>query len=159
MNTLQKLSGFISLFFLIFINPMDAEEFKWQDYKPFTIKQAMAEFSHEPINGYAFDFGFMKYKVKVIYSGKSRAINKDTQDFIGLWHKAIGENPKIADSFEHEILVQEESQEYWLPIQEILLKPFENEIKSSQKVDLFIMFLGIMKNGDYFFVVNEFQGE
>jgi len=160
MNSLRKIVVIIGLCFLSITNSICATEFKWQDYKPYSIKQVMAEFDPiKSINGTVYDFGFIKYKVKVINSGKSRDIDKNSLDFISKWSKAAGQDPKMADSYKHEILVQEESQEYWLPIQEILMKPFEEEVKVSKKVNLFIMFLGIMKNGNHLFIIDEFQGE
>jgi hypothetical protein len=159
MDSLRKVVVIIGLYFLTILNPIFATEFNWQDYQPYSIKQAIADFSHEPTSGYTFSGGFKKYKAKVVYLGKYRSIEKEISEFIALWGKAMAGDPKVTDSFKHEILVQEESQEYWLPIQEILLKPFEEEVKASKKTALFILYLGITNKKNHVFIINEFQEE
>jgi hypothetical protein len=58
MNSLQKIVVIVGFCFLSIINPIFATDFKWQDYKPYSIKQVMVEFDPiKPKNGTVYDFG------------------------------------------------------------------------------------------------------
>ncbi len=105
------------------------------------------------------DFHFtpgLPFRSTVRYLGKTRAIQAERLIFIEMWAQSHRMSSIIVEAFEKEILVREEDQSYWLPIQNVLIPHIEKEVKENASVTLFLVFAGAIKN-DQVFLVNEFK--
>lgn len=139
---------------------------QWDKYQPRTLKELIdlnKEFLAGTDSKVHFLFGdSFPSRVKVVYTGKSRALTKERIEVIDGWSKSRKVPKEIVDLFEKEVLFVENSVEHWLPVQKQVLAYFEEELKPGQKVELFVMWIGARKEQDkvdWVFVVNEFQAE
>ena len=58
------------------------------------------------------------------------------------------------------MLVEAEGEQYWMPVQSQLIPDFQNELKSGDKVELYVMAIGSIDHDDeheWIFIINEFQ--
>ncbi len=77
-------------------------------------------------------------------------------DFIAKWIKAARLPGAYYDMFQSEVEIQQGASVYWMPIQEVLLKPFGKEIIAGSKVRLYAMLLGEFKHVPVF-AISEFN--
>ena len=64
--------------------------------------------------------------------------------------------------YDTEFLFTETLIEYWLPIQNPLIKPLQEELKKGDGVTLYVSWIGARKESgkvDWIFLVNEFEKE
>ncbi len=63
--------------------------------------------------------------------------------------------------FTEEFLFTEDGIQYWLPVQSVLIKHFENEMHEGDSVDLFAAWIGATfaepGKREHVFLVNEFE--
>lgn len=142
---------------LILVAGTEAAEFNYAAYKPYSIKQAVNDHQHESKKtDYSIEVGYFKYKVRVTYSGERRKMKDAVGQLLSLWGKTLQVDPWMINLYEHEIRVREEDRYYWLPIQEPLVKDFQEEVPAGRKVDLYVMLVGSTKE-ERVFIVNEFR--
>ena len=110
-------------------------------------------------NDRRFD-GATASKSRVAFGGQIRAIPKEKKKYLDQYFVGARHQPEAAALFTDEILVREEKQEYWLPIQTPVLAYFRKEVKAGEPVDLNLVLLVsfVAKGGDIVHVmgVNEF---
>jgi hypothetical protein len=98
-------------------------------------------------------------RVSVVYLGKQRPINTRKAQFLDNYFKGLG-NPKVRSLLESEILVSEGNTQYWLPIQKDLLLHLEEEVKTGERLIVFVAWLGVYKEDAHFewvFIINGFD--
>jgi len=81
-------------------------------------------------------------KTKAIYTGKSRAIGKRTQDFIKLWVQSRNVPASNADVLVEEYLFREQDKEYWIPVIKTLVPFFGKELEEGDEIVIYYFFLG-----------------
>ncbi len=102
-------------------------------------------------------------RVQVLYTGQFREIAPERQFAIARWAEAF--LPNLADKyiplFQHEVLVREGSDEYWMPVQEPLIPYMENELLVDGKATMFVVWIGALLPGpeevDRIYLINEFR--
>jgi hypothetical protein len=96
----------------------------------------------------------------VVYKGQSRAISKIRHELIGDWGRSFMRDSSIAADFHREYLFLEGDRLLWLPVQDRVASYFPKELRSGQKVNLYVMLLaGYYDKGaiTWGFIVNEFK--
>jgi hypothetical protein len=149
-----------ALLLIVFAFPLysgDVAAFSWEDYKPNSMAQAIADHPYDPSADEWFEGGNFKYIVRVVFTGKLREISPDTKRFLVDWGKTFNHSD-VVKIFRQEVLVQEQGKEYWLPIQESLVQPLIKEAASGQTINLYIFLAGEYKK-THVYLVNEFQVE
>jgi hypothetical protein len=99
-------------------------------------------------------------KVKERFEHSFRPISAERLEFIQGYFTHVVERPLPHDFLEEEVLVTEDSVQYWLPIQSSLISALRKEAHQGSQVCLFIIWLGALNDGkklDWIFVVNEFN--
>jgi hypothetical protein len=137
----------------------------WDRYKPTTLTELKTTLFHFPekhvgmtINAEATS---KPVRVKAVYLADLRQMSPFRREFIRKWW---GATFKISDDFtqlfEQELLVEAEGEQYWIPVQSQLIPDFQNELKSGDKVELYVMAIGSIDHEDkheWIFIINEFQ--
>lgn len=105
---------------------------------------------------YVLDPGFDRYRVRVRYLGKPRTIPGSRRAFLGAWAKSMQRSHPVEELFDEEVLVEEASRKYWVPVQKVLVPALERELEPGDQVELFVVFIG-GRVPDWIFLVNEFD--
>jgi hypothetical protein len=99
-------------------------------------------------------------KVVAVYTGSSRKVSDKKKEVIAAWLRVFGKPAEYLDLFESEYLFTEDGKEYWLPVQKQVASFFEKELRKSDKVSLYVVWIGARRdsNGaEHVFLVNEFE--
>lgn len=72
-----------------------------------------------------------------------------------MWGKVQPQNAPFAAKFPQQIRVKEGEITYSLPIQDALVEPIQNEVRSGGKITLYVMWIGSTKT-EQVFLINEF---
>lgn len=102
-------------------------------------------------------------RVRVIYSGEFREISPERKFALQQWFQVFV--PDIADQliplFQHEVLVREGYDEYWMPVQEPLIPYMEIELAAEGKATMFVVWMGAIIPGpeevERIYLINEFR--
>lgn len=138
------------------------EEDPWAKYTPAKLSEVIkALTSSDMQNQNGVDIGSRPLKTRVIYSGKSRSIPADKKSLIKFWMQSNKYSEEIFKMFDEEFLFVEDSAEYWLPVQNVLIPHFKEEMRAGESVDLFAVWIGITfaepGKRQHVFLVNEFE--
>lgn len=103
--------------------------------------------------------------VRVDYAGKSRKLSERKLAFYKIWATALNvgsanTNDKVLDVIQKEYLFKECDKEYWIPVQKQVAAYFPKELKSGDKITLYLMAVGGVKPKDmweFVFLTNEFK--
>jgi len=99
----------------------------------------------------------------VSFLGEWRPLSPAVAQQITVWAKTVGIDTAVAATFGQELHVREDTLEYWLPIQSVLVDDFKKEVPAGHGVTLLAMFLGGYLERDatpqWVFLVNEFQAD
>ena len=144
---------------ILFLPSLCLAEFTFSAYTPGTIADVISSIDKNMISSDIFiEAANIKRTVLVTYTGKHREANDKLNNFILSWVKALKHNPDILKSYSFEIEVMENTNKYWLPIQNTLTQDFVNEVSPNKQVELYIMLLGGYKNHPVF-SINGFQAK
>src|ERR1700752_327555 len=153
----------ISFLMLINFDAIAAQD-TWGAYQPRKLRQII-ELNSSQLSDTKSEISFLltadsfPSRVRVIYGGKSRTLTPETVKVIREWAKARKVDPDIVHLFEKELLFVEDSVEYWLPVQKQLVENFAHDWKAGEEVELFIIWIGAIKNSGkerWVFLVYEF---
>jgi hypothetical protein len=168
---MKSFSEAVLIFVLLFITLCEvrAQEFPWHDFKPRTLseiikqnvglqKDSMKDVTskHQII----IDADPLPSVIRMTYTGKTKAISKERKNYLKLWIDSFDKNKVFNEIYDVEMLVAEDSTQYWLLVQKQLLPAFEKEIKVGEPVDLYIIRMGgfLTESGwDWMFIVEEFR--
>jgi hypothetical protein len=107
------------------------------------------------------NLGSAPVRARVIYTGISRPTVAAKWQFISFYMDSVG-NPEFANKFTTEMLFIENGVKFWLPVQDVLLPYFEEELRAGESVILFAEWIGATypkrgAGGLHVFLVNEFE--
>lgn len=150
------------VFFLFLSVTSFAQGFPWEKFKPRTIKDVISITTRavRPDDSLFLATDLLESKMPVIFTGKSRPILKDRQTFISTWAGMLNYPKEYANSYRHEYLYKEGSDEYWLPTQEPITKYFDKELKEGDEMTLYLISTGAYRsrqNIDCVLLVEEYQ--
>jgi len=122
------------------------------DYAPRTLNELaqLKAASVENINeNITIQGDIVPSRVKVVYEGTSRPLIEIRKDAIGEWTRRYAGAPEFyTRHYETEVLFSEGEGKYWLVVRKELLPAFEKGLKKGDVVELYLIKLGGVRNGD-----------
>jgi hypothetical protein len=91
------------------------------------------------------------YRMRVILEGSVRPLSEASNRFLGRWATAHGLNTSQGMS-SHEVLVQEGTARYWVPIRSGIFQTMEKEMRPGAAYDLHLMRLGSTPAGAVYLI-------
>ena len=153
-------------FFLLVVLPgTQAGEFNYASYSHATLENIIVqEQNHsynqsqakEQLNSLLLECGVLKYRVQCSYSNIRRPIPEKKKNVIILWMEMLRFDTTLSSLYQQEILVTEDSREYWMPIQEQLSSYMNQELVDSDTIELFIIYIGKIES-EFVFITTEFD--
>ena len=158
-----------------FISAQDQDP--WKDYQPRTLDQIIKDHAAKVLDDPDILMNFpdgstavltrdsFPSKVKVTYTGRSRAISPKRKELIKDWVTTIfglERRDEYLKLWNTEFLFTVHLIEYWLPVQNPLIQPLQEELKKGDDVTLNVAWVGARKESgkiDWVFFVNEFEKE
>ena len=168
---MKRLIGF-TLLLALNANPTVAQD--WDKYKPRSLKQITTEFAEQSLKdpdvvitdskggSIIVSRDTFPSQVAVVYTGSSRRVSDKKKEVIAAWLKVFGRPAEYLSLFESEYLFTEDAKEYWLPVQEQVASYFQKELRKSDKVTLYTVWVGARRDSggtEHVFLVNEFNKE
>ena len=160
----RRLRSFVLAFFALTTcaSAQRQDEDPWAKYSPAKLSEVIKEHTFRNMqNERGVDIGSHPLKARVIYSGKSRPIPADKKSLIKFWMQSNSYSEEMLKMFDEEFLFVEDSIEYWLPVQNVLIPHFKEEMRDGETVDLFAAWIGITfaepGKRQHVFLVNEFE--
>jgi hypothetical protein len=139
----------------------------WDRYKPGSIAAVieherdgvlvqfrLASGHHTVISADAFPT-----RATVQFLDSSRATPPERLAVLEAWTKSLRISIEPRSTFATELLFREDSLEFWLPVQSVLIPSFHNELRPGDVATLFVGYVGAEGQGtaiDWILVVNEF---
>ena len=119
-----------------------------QNYETTTLEEIIKEFKAEVMQVSLGNFSlypYPTYQVRMKYMGECREIPQNRLDRISAWTAYV--NPqtieKVLSLYKMECLFTENSEEYWMPIQTVVLEALQGDVPEGDEVDLYIRWLGV----------------
>jgi len=85
-------------------------------------------------------------RVKVVYDGTTRPLNKTKKDVILSWSNQFAGAPEFYTTpYQTEMLFTENGENYWLAVRTESLAKFEEELKKGEAVELFLIKMGSIR--------------
>lgn len=88
--------------------------------------------------------------IRVEYAGKSRKILEDKMFLFKMWVESLGvksdRNYSVLDVIDKEFLFKECDKEYWIPVQSFAAEDFPEDLKTGDKMTLYLMLVGGIEN-------------
>ena len=159
-----------TLLALLATNHVTAQD--WSKYKPRSLKQITTEFAEASLKdpdvlitdgkggSTILSRDTFPSQVSVVYAGSVRKVSDEKKQVIAAWLKVVGKPADYLDLFESEYLFTEDGKDYWLPVQKQVASYFEKELRKSDKVNLYAVWVGARKASasvEHVFLVNEFE--
>jgi len=173
----MKCLALCPLAFVVLTNFISAQDLDpWKKYQPRTLDQIIKDHAAKVLDDPDILMNFpdgstavltrdsFTSKVKVTYTGKSRSISPKRKEIISNWLTVTypDRRDEYLKQWDTEFLFTEHLIEYWLPVQNQLIQPLQEEIKKGDDVTLYVAWVGARKESgkvDWVFFVNEFEKE
>jgi hypothetical protein len=112
-------------------------------------------------SGKGVNLGSDPVRARVIYMGISRPTVAAKRRFISFYMESAGK-PEFANKYTTEMLFIENGVKFWLPVQDVLLPYFREELHAKESIILFAEWIGTTypekhDKGLHVFLVNEFE--
>jgi hypothetical protein len=139
-------------------------EFDWSQYKSITIQELIRSADESTKDTGAnfemrrgFYAGVMRYKAVVQFTGKFRDIPEQHAEFMERLPKIYNFIPsETIHLYSKELLLQEGALQIWCPIQEVLIKPLQEELRVGDTFEVYFCYFGAVY-ADHILGINEFQ--
>lgn len=138
---------------IVAILPGPARAADWSRYPVGRLGDLAAEVSNAPT---AVVIVNLPVRARVTYTGEFRPLHADAHSHIATWAAAVG-LPKAPPAFQQELGVLEGRDQYWLPVQDVLVAPMRSELTAGEEIEVFAVLIG-SSSGHPIFLVNEFVG-
>lgn len=136
------LQRILLLLFLIFATTAVADEFDHSSYKPAELKLVVADIEIDAQANYWLDASHAKYKTEVTFTGAIRPIDANNKQLITYWVTAMQHSASIPTMFNHEVQVTQAGQTYWMPIQDALVAPWQDEMREGMSAEVYLLLIG-----------------
>ena len=120
-------------------------DFDYSSYKVEKYENAVSALEKDASVDYFIETNFSKYRVSVKYTGKTRLIAKKPKELVTRWVHSLQLPIEYQEKLSHEIQIESNGLQYWLPIQENLVESFLKEVKINSSVYLYIVSIGSIK--------------
>ena len=141
----------------------------WDRYKEGTIagiiiqeRDNVAESFSTPAHHVAVSAENFPTRTSVLYMDSLRSILPENLEVIRHWAVSLRVDPAALTAFQHELLFREDTLDFWLPVQEVLVPSFRAELRRGDSATLFVLWVGAwgaIKEINWVFIVNEFLKE
>lgn len=173
-STETNMKQFIGLTLAVLLTANQVVAQDWDKYKPRTFKQITTELAEASLKDpdviISNDRGestvlsrdTFPSKVTAVYTGSSRKVSDKKKEVIATWLRVFGKPAEYLNLFESEYLFTEDGKEYWLPVQKQVAAYFEKELRKSDKVTVYAVWVGARRDSagtEHVFLVNEFEKE
>jgi len=118
--------------------PHDAAAFDPARYRPGTIGGVARE---GPSGTGLIVRADVPIRTTVAYSAVFRPFASDSHRVVVAWAKAMGLAP-VDDHFQRELRVDEDRTTYWLPVQETVAERMTAELRTGERLELFVIYIG-----------------
>ena len=143
----------------------DISKTSWNRYRPATLGEIKEHLSHFPekfvgmtVNAEAAS---KPYRINAGYLSEFRRIPQAKLQLLKDWWGGMFNVPgDFTKLFEHEVLIQVETDQYWMPVQSPVIPYLQKELQKGDRVWLYIMAVGSLdyeESHDWVFIINEFQ--
>lgn len=115
------------------------------DYEPRTLKEILALDSADVEDPVKDDLvskqaDLLPFRVSVIYTGSSRPISAKSRNALFRWARCCAGNPdQFTGPYDTEMSFEENGIPYWLAVPKKWLMDFEKELKTGQRVNLYLI--------------------
>ena len=145
-----------------------AAQSSWDRYKPGSIGAIIVQEREGVLTQFKLGQGHhtvisaasFPTRATVEFLDSSRATPPERTAVLAAWAKSLHITIDIHAALTTELLFREDSLQLWLPVQQVLVPSFRNELKRGDLVTLFVGYIGAEGQGsiiDWVFVVNEFE--
>lgn len=136
-----------------------------EDYQAGTLKELSAKLSSPDSRGnkmetMVVDPDLSPTRVRVSYAGLTRRTPEAQAEVIRQWARLYGGSLETYKPYEVDVLFSENGKKYWLTFTQKKLTSFWDSSVWSKAVDLFVIRMGVVKNGDTWepvFLVENFE--
>ena len=125
---------------------------EWSRYRPAQLREVAEDVPGQ--RGVSIS-GDVPVQSRVVFAGELRDLANDSRRLIAAWGDAMGV-PGMLEVFRREVRVRQEHREYWLPVQEPLVRPMEGELRAGELIEVFVIYIGRV-DGRAVFLVNAFD--
>ncbi len=139
---------------LTFAISAQAGEFDYSSYKATELLPVVAEMEIDPRANYWLDVSHAKYKTEVTFTGAIRPIDANVKQLITYWAKALQHPDSIPAVFNHEVQVTQAGQTYWMPIQDVLFVPWQEEMLKGMKAEVHLLLMGAYDRAPVFTIAS-----
>ena len=139
---------------LVFATAAAADEFDHASYKPAELADVAAGMEIDPRANYWLDASHAKYRAEVTYTGAMRPINPQVKQLITYWAKALQHPESVPAVFNHEVEVAQAGQTYWMPIQDVLVAPWQEEMRAGTEAEVYLLLMGAYQRAPVFTVAS-----
>lgn len=147
------------LLLLALSTPALSDDFDFDAYRPAQVIDIhIYVANHAAGTTHWLDASHAKFNTVAQVTGKRRAILPERKAFIQMWVDYIGHPQSFADMFQTEIEVMQGTASYWMPIQQLLLAPLDEEVAEGQPVRLYLLLLGAYEQ-DPVITIAEFSAQ
>ncbi|GAA0887155.1 hypothetical protein [Rhodanobacter soli] len=130
--------------------PVSGRDFDYSSYKTVSLADAAAALAVDPRANYWLDAAHPRYHALATFTGKTRKLAPGVKGFIVMWVKAMQHPAEYVDFFKMEVQIRQGTTDYWMPIQDVLVKPFEDQVRPGDQVDLYLLLMGAYEHAPVF---------
>jgi len=161
-EAMKRYSAVAASLLILFFFSLRAQDFNYSAYKKNTIR-AIEKMGEEAWNrakepgSFQLAMGINKWKYKILVkrNGDFRKISSVSRQCIFFWSRTNGYDKLPPISLE--IPVIENRKNYYLPIQDGLVRALEKEVKIGQKMEIYVKYMGYTKEEGPVMLICEFK--
>jgi hypothetical protein len=135
-------------------SPEDEGKFNHSSYLPANLADVIARMEIDPRVNYWLDASHPKYEAVVTYAGEIRQIDPNVKKLITMWAKAMQHPDSVPDIFNYEVHVTQAGQSYWMPIQDVLLEPWREEMRGNARAKVYLLLMGAYERAPIFTIAS-----
>lgn len=131
-----------------------ADEFDHSSYVQAELADVAAGMEIDPRVNYWLDASHAKYKATVTYTGEMRPIDPNVKRLITMWATALQHPDSVPAVFNNEVQVFQAGKTYWMPIQDVLVAPWREEMGPGTEAGVYLLLMGAYERAPVFTVAS-----
>ncbi len=99
-------------------------------------------------------------RATLTYTGEHRPMTAERRELLQKWVRSTGIDSAVASAFTTEYRFQEDTLGVWIPVQQVLEQPLQDEAHAGQAITCYVIFIGGYYAGGpitWLFLLNEFS--
>jgi hypothetical protein len=134
--------------------PAGADEFEHSSYVSADLADVATSMEIDPRANYWLDASHAKYMSVVTYTGAIRPIDSNVKRLITMWAKALQHPDSLPAVFNYEVQVAQAGKFYWMPIQDVLVAPWREEMRKGTEAEVYLLLMGAYETVPVFTVAS-----